>query len=132
VTGAVPPAASRILLVEDEPRIVDFLAKGLQRDGHEVVAAEDGGVGRFMATTEHFDLVILDLGLPGQSGLDVLVAIRAERPDVPVLMLTGHDEPEARRRCLEAGATGFATKPLVFAEFRERVAAILRGEKTAD
>ena len=122
---------ARILLVEDEERIARFLAKGLRGEGHEVVVAEDGDVGAYLATTELFDAVVLDLGLPGASGLDVLVAVRDRHPRVPIIMLTGHDDASARRTCLEAGASDFVTKPLVFAELRDTVRAHLDGPDTS-
>jgi DNA-binding response OmpR family regulator len=116
---------TQILVIEDEPRIAGFLVKGLRREGHEVVVAEDGDVGLFLATTEAFDLVVLDLGLPSLHGLDVLHGIRDAHADLPVIMLTARDEPEARERCLAGGASGFVTKPLVFADLAAEVAARL-------
>ena len=116
---------ARVLVVEDEPRIAHFLAKGLRLDGHEVVVAEDGAVGLFLGLTEPFDLAVLALTLPGRSGLEVLTALHRDRPGVPVLMLTGRDDPEARRACEEAGAAAFLAKPLVVADLRARVAALL-------
>ena len=118
---------ARILVIEDEPRIAGFLARGLGREGHDVVIAEDGDVGLFLALSEPVDVVVLDLSLPGRSGLEVLTELRRQRPDLPVLMLTGHDDPRSRAACLDAGASGFATKPLVFAEFRREVARQLSG-----
>jgi two-component system, OmpR family, copper resistance phosphate regulon response regulator CusR len=119
----VTPA--RVLVVEDEPRIAHFLAKALRLDGHEVVVAEDGEVAVFLSLTEPFDAVVLDLTLPGRSGLEVLAAVHAERPAVPVLMLTGRDDPAARRACLQAGAAGFLAKPLVVDELRAQVRSLL-------
>jgi DNA-binding response OmpR family regulator len=109
---------SRLLLIEDEERIAQFLVKGLTPEGYDIVVAEDGEVALFLAATEHFDAVILDLGLPGIPGIEVLEQIHHRHPSVPVIMLTGHDEPLARWRCLSAGASGFVTKPLNFTEFR--------------
>ena len=116
---------ARVLVVEDEPRIAHFLAKALRLDGHEVVVAEDGEVAVFLSLTESFDAVVLDLTLPGRSGLDVLTTVHAELPDVPVLMLTGRDDPAARRACMDAGAAGFLAKPLVVADLREQVRSLL-------
>lgn len=117
--------AARVLVVEDEPRIAHFLGKALRLDGHEVVVAEDGEVAVFLALTEPFDAVVLDLTLPGRSGLEVLAAVHAERPSVPVLMLTGRDDPAARRACMAAGAAGFLAKPLVVDELRSQVRSLL-------
>jgi DNA-binding response OmpR family regulator len=118
-------ADHRLLVVEDEPRIAAFLAKGLRAEGHEVVVAEDGDVGLFLASTEPFDLVVLDLGLPGVHGLDVLRTLRSQHADLPIVMLTARDEPESRDRCIAAGASGFVTKPLVFAELAGTVSDLL-------
>ena len=90
-------ASARVLVVEDEPRIAHFLGKALRLDGHEVVVAEDGEVALFLGLTEEFDLAVLDLTLPGRSGLEVLVELHRERPGLPVLMLTGRDDAAARR-----------------------------------
>ena len=114
---------SRVLVVEDEKRIAEFLELGLAEDGHEVLTAQDGEVGLFLGVTEDVDLVVLDLGLPGASGLEVLEQLKAERAQLPVIVLTGHDEPEVRERCLAAGAVAFVVKPLVLEELR----AIVRG-----
>lgn len=116
---------ARVLVVEDEPRIAQFLAKALRMDGHEVVVAEDGEVAVFLSLTERFDAVVLDLTLPGRSGLEVLATVHAERPDVPVLMLTGRDDAAARRACSEAGAARFLAKPLVVEDLREHVRTLL-------
>jgi DNA-binding response OmpR family regulator len=120
-------APSRVLVVEDEPRIAHFLAKALRLDGHEVVVAEDGEVGLFLGMTEAFDLAVLDLTLPGRSGLEVLTALHGAHPRLPVLMLTGRDDPEARRACERAGAADFLAKPLVVADLRARVHGLLAG-----
>jgi DNA-binding response OmpR family regulator len=117
---------TRVLVVEDEPRIAHFLGKALRLDGHEVVVAEDGEVGLFLALSEPFDAAVLDLTLPGRSGLDVLRELHRDRPDLPVLMLTGRDDPAARRACKEAGAAGFLAKPLVVADLRAEVLSLVR------
>jgi DNA-binding response OmpR family regulator len=122
----VPASGRRILLVEDEARIAEFVAKGLGHDGHDVVVAEDGDLGLFLATTEPFDAVVLDLALPGASGLEVLRTVHATRPDMPVIVLSGLDDPTARRACLGAGASRFLAKPLVVDELRATVNAQLR------
>jgi len=111
-----PPV--RVLLIEDEPRIASFLAKGLTKIGWDVVVAEDGAVGLFLATTDSFDAVVLDLGLPDTDGISVLTAIRAEERETPVVVLTGQDDPGSRRACAEAGAAGLLTKPFTFADLR--------------
>lgn len=119
--------SARILVIEDEPRIAQFLVKGLGRDGHEVLVAEDGEVGLFLMQQEVFDAVVLDLTLPRRSGLEVLQDVRRSQPTLPVIMLTGHDDPRARDLCLRAGATGFLAKPLVFEDLRTEVNTHLDG-----
>jgi len=116
----------RVLVIEDEARIAHLVARGLRQDGHEVVVAEDGEVGIFLATTETYDLVLLDIGLPGVSGLEVMGRLVEQQPDLPVVVLTAHDDDDVRQRCGEAGAS-FVTKPLVLAELREVVSERLAG-----
>ena len=114
---------ARILVIEDEDLISRFVAKGLGADGYDVVVVEDGDVGLFLATTEPFDGVVLDLGLPSTPGIEVLKGLLDRCPGLPVIVLTGHDDPLVRRECLEAGATDFLSKPLVVKDFRAVVRA---------
>jgi DNA-binding response OmpR family regulator len=116
---------SRILVVEDEPRIASLVAKGLRADGHDVVVAEDGQLGLFLADADDVDLVVLDLGLPGLPGGAVLNALGRRRGALPVVVLTGRDEPERRTACLSAGARAFLTKPFSTAALRTEVRAQL-------
>jgi DNA-binding response OmpR family regulator len=104
----------RVLVIEDEARISSFLAKGLRGTGWEPVVAEDGAVGLFLATTEPFDAVVLDLGLPDRDGLEVLERIRGAEPILPVVVVTGRDDPASRDACRASGASGIVTKPFAF------------------
>jgi DNA-binding response OmpR family regulator len=119
-TGEQSISGLRVLLVEDDARIAHIVARGLSEQG-EVLVAEDGDVGLFLGTTEDFDAVILDMGLPGTSGLDVLRGIRAEHAHVPIIVVTGRDDPSVRQACLAAGATAFLTKPFSIEELRQVV-----------
>jgi DNA-binding response OmpR family regulator len=119
--------AMRILVIEDEPGIVDFLERGLSAEGHEVVAALDGPEGERLALDEAYDLVLLDVMLPGRGGLEVLAAIREVKPDLPVIVLTARGEIADRVAGLDAGATDYVVKPFALAELSARIRAHLRG-----
>src|SRR5687767_2270285 len=115
----------RLLLVEDEARIRDFIVRGLSPLGVDVTVAEDGHVGLFLASTECFDAVILDLGLPVVPGGEILSFMRAECPATPVIVLTAQDEPGSREAAIESGASQYVTKPFVFEDLLARVKACL-------
>ena len=93
-----------ILVIEDEPGIVDFLERGLQAQGFEVRAEVDGDSGLDRALRDHVDLLVLDLLLPGRSGLEVLAAVNESKPELPVIVLTALDQVEQRVAGLDAGA----------------------------
>lgn len=116
----------RLLVVEDEPKLAQYLHKGLSENGYIVDVAADGIEGRRLATGGEYQLVLLDLMLPGVDGFTVLKAMRAERPNTPVLMLTARDKVEDRVRGLEQGADDYLVKPFAFSELLARVAALLR------
>lgn len=116
----------RILIVEDEPRIVSLLERGLGAHGHQVESAPDGEDGLVMAGDEGIDLMILDIGLPGMSGQEVLRRVRARRPDLPVLMLTARDDVSSKVEALDAGADDYLTKPFSLEELLARVRALSR------
>jgi DNA-binding response OmpR family regulator len=115
-----------ILVIEDEPGIVDFLERGLRANDFEVVSALDGEAGIERARTEDVDLVVLDLMLPGRSGLEVLEWLQFNRPGVPVIVLTALDEVEHRVTGLDAGAADYLTKPFSLNELAARIRAQLR------
>ena len=116
----------RILIVEDESAIADFIRRGLEADGYEVRVAADGVEGQRLALEAGCDLVILDRMLPGRDGLDVLAAIRGADPALPVILLTARTQVEDRVEGLDRGATDYLTKPFSFEELEARVRAHLR------
>jgi len=115
-----------ILIVEDESAIADFLERGLEREGFAVQAVADGVEGERLALDHAFDLVVLDRMLPGRDGLEVLAAIRRNKPSLPVIMLTAKTEIADRIAGLDQGATDYVTKPFSFEELAARVRAHLR------
>src|SRR5580704_464560 len=119
----MPPA---ILLIEDEPGIVDFVRRGMEAEGFQVEAELDGLEGERRALHESFDAVVLDLMLPGRDGLEVLTALRAAKPGLPVIVLTAKGEIEDRVTGLDAGAVDYLVKPFSLAELLARVRAQLR------
>jgi DNA-binding response OmpR family regulator len=117
---------ARILLVEDEPGIVDFVRRGFEADGFAVEAALDGVEGERLALAGNFDAIVLDLMLPGRDGLEVLASVRRAKPEVPVIVLTARGEIEDRVAGLDAGAVDYLVKPFSLAELLARVRAQLR------
>ena len=115
----------RLLVIEDEPKLADYLHKGLSENGYVVDVAADGIRGRLLACEGEYDLVLLDLMLPGIDGFGVLKAMR-ERGQTPVLMLTARDKIEDRVRGLQDGADDYLVKPFAFSELLARVGALLR------
>jgi DNA-binding response OmpR family regulator len=124
--AAQAPAAARVLLVEDEPGIVDFVRRGLEASGFAVEVAFDGVEGERLALSESFDAIVLDLMLPGRNGLEILAAVRASRSNVPVIVLTARGGVEDRVAGLDAGAVDYLVKPFSLAELVARVRAQLR------
>jgi len=115
-----------ILIVEDEEAIADFLRRGLEAEGYAVSVGTDGLEGERLALGGSFELVILDRMLPGRDGLEVLGAIRREKPSLPVILLTARDEVADRVEGLDAGATDYVAKPFSFEELLARIRAHLR------
>lgn len=125
-TGAKDTERVRVLLVEDEPGIVDFVRRGFEADGFAVESASDGVQGERLALSGSFDAIVLDLMLPGRSGLEVLASVRSAKPEVPVIVLTARGEVEDRVAGLDAGAVDYLVKPFSLAELLARVRAQLR------
>jgi DNA-binding response OmpR family regulator len=116
----------RLLVIEDEPGILDFLWRGLENEGFAVTGATDGNEGERLALADSFDAIVLDLMLPGRSGLAILASVRRARPNMPVIVLTARGEVEDRVAGLEAGAMDYLVKPFSLAELVARLRAQLR------
>jgi DNA-binding response OmpR family regulator len=116
----------RVLVVEDYEVIREGLVQGLQERGFAVDATGDGIEGKWYATSNDYDLLLLDIMLPGLSGLEILRAVRAQGKDVPVLLLTAKDEVEDRVRGLDLGADDYLVKPFAIAELFARVRSLTR------
>lgn len=122
----------RILVVEDEPKSGDYVKQGLSEAGFTTDLARDGIDGLHQALHEDYDLIVLDVMLPGMDGWTVLQAIRRAGKQTPVLFLTARDEVEDRVRGLEAGADDYLVKPYAFSELLARVRTLLRRGKARD
>ncbi len=116
----------RILIAEDEPRIASFLEKGLRAHGLTTAVAADGNQVILMVQTGEFDLLILDLGLPGRDGLEILEELRGQGERLPIIILTARDDIKDKIAGLESGADDYITKPFRFEELLARVRARLR------
>jgi DNA-binding response OmpR family regulator len=116
----------RILLVEDEKKVADIIVRGLKAERFAVDVANDGGDGWDLAAAYDYDLIILDVMLPGLGGGEILQRIRSKNQLVPILMLTARDAMADKVKMFEAGADDYLTKPFAFAELLLRVKALLR------
>lgn len=116
----------RILIVEDEKRLSDIIKKGFIEDGFAVDAAYDGEEGQYLAGSEDYDLIVLDLMLPKIDGIEVCKNLRKREIKTPILMLTARSTTEDKVLGLDSGADDYITKPFSFIEFRSRVHALIR------
>lgn len=116
----------RILVVEDEKKLANFIKKGLKEAHYAVDTADNGEDALFLAETNPYDLIVLDIMIPGRDGIDVCRKLRKGGTDTPVLMLTARDDVEDKISGLDAGADDYLTKPFSFPEFLARVRALLR------
>ena len=116
----------RILVIEDETRILSFLARGLEAEGYSVEAACDGLDGLARALEGGFDLVLLDLLLPGLDGLDLLAALHRKQPELPVMILSARSDLQTKLRGFDLGATDYVSKPVALDELLARIRVHLR------
>ena len=116
----------RILVAEDDAPLAEFLNQRLQQEQFAVQVVADGREAQRLAAEQSYDAVLLDLGLPGTPGLEVLRGIRSNNPDLPVLIVTGSCLVEERVRGLDAGADDYVAKPFAFAELAARLRAVIR------
>jgi two-component system, OmpR family, copper resistance phosphate regulon response regulator CusR len=123
---------NRILIVEDEERIASFVEKGLRANGFATAVAADGDQALARVRVEEFDLVVLDLGLPGRDGLEVLQELRAKDSRTAVIILTAREGVRDVVAGLEGGADDYVTKPFRFEELLARVRARLRAERVSE
>jgi DNA-binding response OmpR family regulator len=117
---------ARILVIEDEQRIASFVAKGLKAEGHQTVIASDGPSGLDEALSGEVDLVVLDIGLPGMDGFELLDQLRSQGSRVPVIVLTARDSVTDTVSALEGGADDYMPKPFRYAELSARIRLRLR------
>lgn len=130
--GSWPESSMRILVIEDEPRILAFLARGLEADGFVVDGAADGAAGLQQAARGRYDLVLLDLLLPKLDGLAVLRELQRAHPDLPVVIVSARSDLETKLRGFGLGACDYLSKPFSFDELLARVRAHLRQHRRGE
>ncbi len=116
----------RILVIEDEKHIADFIRQGLKEEGYAVDVAYDGEKGYFLAGTESYDVIILDLMIPKIDGLTLCKNLRRDKISIPIIMLTAKHSVDNKVAGLDAGANDYLTKPFAFKELLARIRALLR------
>lgn len=116
----------RILVVEDEKKVAGFIKKGLEEESYAIDVAYDGVEGEYMASTNDYDVIVLDIMLPKKNGFDVVKDLRAKNIKTPVLLLTARDSVEDKVKGLNSGADDYLNKPFAFEELLARVRALMR------
>ena len=122
----------RVLVVEDELKVANALREGLEGERYDIVVERTGEDAFFRMTTEAFDLILLDLGLPGRDGLQILTTLRSKGVKTPVLVLTARDTLQDRVAGLDSGADDYLVKPFAFAELLARIRALMRRGRAAE
>lgn len=116
----------KLLIIEDDENIVSFLSKGLKEEGHILEFSLDGEEGEYLASTNKYDLIVLDWMLPSKDGIEILKSLRKKDISIPILMLTAKNEIENRVLGLKEGADDYLAKPFAFIEFIARIEALYR------
>src|SRR5437867_10431480 len=132
ICSKVALAQMRILVIEDEPRILGFLVRGLEGEGFSVDAARNGGEGLKRASRDNYDLVLLDLLLPGLDGLSVLNELSRGRPELPVVIVSARSDLQTKLRGFGLGAADYLSKPFSFDELTARIRVQLRQARLAE
>jgi DNA-binding response OmpR family regulator len=122
----------RVLVVEDEQKVANALREGLEGERYDVVVERSGEGAFFRTNTEQFDVILLDLGLPGRDGLEILGALRDRGIKTPVLVLTARDTLQDRVKGLDTGADDYLIKPFAFAELLARLRALVRRGRSTE
>jgi len=120
----------RVLVVDDDRRLCNIIKRGLIEESYAVDIAFDGEEGEYLAEVNSYDLIILDIMMPGKNGIEVCRSLRAKNINTPIMMLTAKDAVEDRVKGLDAGADDYLIKPFAFSELLARVRALLRREST--
>lgn len=116
----------KILIIEDEPKVVAFLKKGLEEQGYDIAVAYDGQMGERLATKENYDLILLDVILPYENGIELCKKIREKNEQVPILMLTALGTTDDKINGFDAGADDYLVKPFEFKELLARIKALTK------
>src|ERR1700730_8856877 len=122
----------RVLVVEDEPKVANALREGLEGEGYEAVVEHTGEGAFFRVSTEKYDVILLDLMLPGRDGLQVLATLRGRGIETPVIVLTARDTLEDRVIGLDRGADDYLVKPFAFTEMLARITALVRRGRVSE
>ena len=122
----------RVLVVEDEQKVANALKEGLEGEAYDVIVERTGEGAFFRVNTETFDIILLDLGLPGRDGIEILAALRQRGLKTPVLVLTARDSLTDRVQGLDAGADDYLVKPFAFAELLARLRALVRRGRASE
>ncbi len=119
----------RILLIEDDQSVADFIVRGFKQSGHTVDHSDNGKDGLFLATTESYDVMVVDRMLPGVDGLSIVRTLRASQNDTPILILSALGQVDDRVKGLQAGSDDYLVKPFAFSELEARLDALSRRPK---